>query len=88
MQEYDYKEIGSHINVGTGRDHTIKELAEIVKVSVGYKGGIEWDSSKPDGMPRKLLDVAKIEKLGWEARVDVKEGVNRAYKWYTREASK
>ena len=67
------------INVGTGTDVTIKELTEIVAAAVGFTGRIVWDASKPDGTPRKLLDVARLNALGWKARVGLREGVAKTY---------
>jgi GDP-L-fucose synthase len=72
----------SHVNVGTGRDLTIKDLAEIVAEIVGYKGVIEWDTSKPDGTPRKLLDVSLINQLGWKAKTAMSDGITWAYQWF------
>lgn len=71
--------VQSHLNVGSGREVTIKELAETVKNVVGYEGAIEWDASKPDGTPRKLMDSTKLQKLGWNAEIDLAEGIARAY---------
>jgi GDP-L-fucose synthase len=79
MENHDYKEIGEIINIGVGKDTSIKELAETVKKIVEYKGEIKWDTSKPDGTPRKLLDVSKLKKLGWEAKIPLEEGIKRAY---------
>ncbi len=67
------------INIGTGTDITIKELTEIVASTVGYTGKIVWDSTKPDGTPRKLMDVSKLTALGWKAKIGVREGVAKAY---------
>ncbi len=75
----------THINIGTGKDLTIKDLAELIQRIVGFKGKLEWDSSKPDGTPRKLLDVSKINQLGWKERVSLKEGVISIYSKYTLE---
>jgi GDP-L-fucose synthase len=72
----------SHINVGTGIDCTIKELTETVAEVVGYTGQIHWDTSKPDGTPRKLMDVSRLERLGWKAQVSLKEGLTRTYAWF------
>jgi GDP-L-fucose synthase len=69
----------SHINVGTGIDCTIKELTQIVAQVVGFKGAIKWDRSKPDGTQRKLMDVLRLNELGWNAKVDLKTGLTRAY---------
>jgi GDP-L-fucose synthase len=72
----------SHINVGCGEDVSIRELAELVKEVVGYEGRIDFDISKPDGTPRKLLDVNKIKGLGWQAKVPLKEGLTQTYAAY------
>jgi GDP-L-fucose synthase len=72
----------SHINVGTGVDCTIKELTETVAKVVGFTGEIEWDTSKPDGTYRKLMDVSRIERLGWKANVGLEEGLSTAYAWF------
>jgi len=71
--------VQSHINVGSSKEVTIKQLAETVKEVVGFKGAIEWDASKPDGTPRKLMDSSRINALGWKAKVPLKEGIARAY---------
>lgn len=65
----------THINIGTGKDISISELASLVKEIVGFKGSIKWDSSKPDGTPRKLLDVQKLNKLGWKENIGLREGI-------------
>ena len=80
MGNYSGSEI---VNIGTGIDLTIKELAETVKKAIGYSGDIIYDSSKPDGTPRKLLDVSRLNQLGWKATVALEEGIKRAYLWYT-----
>ncbi len=72
----------AHINVGTGRDMTIAELAETVSGVVGYAGALRFDTTKPDGTPRKLLDVARLTALGWRARTDLETGLRRTYAWY------
>lgn len=72
----------SHINVGTGVDCTIKELTETVARVVGYEGSIEWDTSKPDGTPRKLMDVSRLASLGWKASISLEDGLNNAYEWF------
>ncbi|MFC6860071.1 GDP-L-fucose synthase family protein [Zunongwangia atlantica] len=69
-------------NVGTGVDITIKELAEIIQQKVGHTGDIAWDSAKPDGTPRKLMDVSKMHDLGWKHKVDLEEGIEKTYKWF------
>lgn len=79
MQNYNDSSI---VNVGTGEDVTIKELAEKIKNVVGYKGEIIWDTSKPDGTPRKLLDVSKLHKLGWKHTVPINDGITGTYEWF------
>ena len=71
-----------HINVGTGKELTIRELAELVAKTVGFTGTIEFDASKPDGTPRKLIDVSKLHRLGWHHKVEIEEGVRRLFEWY------
>ena len=73
----------SHLNIGVGTDVTIRELAEIVKSVVGFTGELQWDLSKPDGTPRKLLDVSRLKSTGWEPMVSLEEGIRRTYQWYT-----
>lgn len=72
----------SHINVGTGVDCTIRELAETVAGVVGYAGEIKFDASKPDGTPRKLMDVSRLERLGWKYHINLEEGLRSAYAWF------
>ena len=79
MNNYDEEEI---INVGTGEDVPIKELALMIKEIVGHKGDIVFDNSKPDGTPRKLLDVCRVKKLGWQPKFELKQGIICTYKWY------
>lgn len=69
-------------NVGTGKEVSILELASMIKETVGYKGRLSFDSSKPDGTPRKLLDVSRLEKAGWKAQIELKDGIESTYKWY------
>jgi GDP-L-fucose synthase len=69
-------------NVGTGEDLTIKELAETIQQITGHKGEIIWDSTKPDGTPRKLMDVSKMHDLGWKHQVDLEEGIQKTYDWF------
>lgn len=71
-----------HINVGTGKELTIKALAELVAHTTGFKGQIHWDTTKPNGTPRKLIDVSKLHSLGWHHQVDIEEGVERLFRWY------
>lgn len=79
MNTYNNPEI---VNIGTGEDVSIKEFAELVRDVVGYQGEIVWDSSKPDGTPRKLLDVSRVNGLGWKASISLRQGVEQTYAWY------
>lgn len=72
----------SHINVGTGVDCTIRELAETVARVTGFRGALRFDASKPDGTPRKLMDVSRLKALGWEARIGLEDGLRDAYRWF------
>jgi GDP-L-fucose synthase len=72
----------SHINVGTGQDGTIRELAETISRVTGFGGRLVFDTSKPDGTPRKLLDVSRLKALGWAASIGLEEGLREAYAWY------
>jgi GDP-L-fucose synthase len=72
------------INVGVGEDVSIKDLAELIKRIVGFQGTVEWDSSKPDGTPRKLLDVSRIHALGWKSSISLEEGIRATYNWYVK----
>jgi GDP-L-fucose synthase len=73
------------INIGTGKDLTIKEISDIVKNVVGFQGDVVWDDSKPDGTPRKLLDITKLKNLGYESQMDLKTGITNTYDWFKRE---
>lgn len=79
MLHYNDSEI---INIGTGTDLTISELAEVVSRIVGYKGDIAWDMTKPDGTFRKLLDVSRLKRLGWSPKISLEEGISMTYDWY------
>lgn len=80
---FSEKEIRNcHINIGTGKEITIRELAEKIKKEIDYKGTILWNSDKPDGTPRKLTDVSKLHSLGWQHRVEIDEGIHRLTEWY------
>ena len=72
----------SHLNVGTGEDVSIRELAETIQQVVGYQGKISWDTSKPDGTLRKLMDVGKLKSLGWKPEIGLKQGLIRTYQWF------
>jgi len=78
----------THINIGTGKDCTIKELAELVKETVGFNGDVEFDATKPDGTPRKLLSVDKLHSLGWEHKIELAEGIKMAVSWYKDQENK
>ena len=82
MNHYDESE---PINIGWGKDQTIRELAETISDIVGYKGSIKWDSGKPDGTPRKLLDVSRLTEKGWQAKINLEEGIREVYRWYLAE---
>ena len=79
MENYDGEE---HVNIGTGKELTIKELAEMIKEVVGFKGKLKFNTDKPDGTPRKLLDVSKLEGLGWKYKVELKDGIKSSYEWF------
>jgi GDP-L-fucose synthase len=91
MQKVDFKDLvdnkvpvlNTHINIGTGKDLTIKELALLIKDTIGFKGELKWDSIKPDGTFRKLLDVSKINGLGWKEKVDLQNGIRNIYDRYS-----
>ena len=83
MQKYDE---GEHINVGTGEDVRIWELANIISEVVGFSGEISWDFTKPNGTPRKVLNVDKIKALGWEPKISLREGIEITYQWYKSNA--
>jgi len=80
-------EDAEHINLGSGQEVSIKKLTELVKEVVGFQGEIQWDSSKPDGTPRKLMDSSKIKALGWSAKIQLKEGIQSAYEDYLKRFS-
>jgi GDP-L-fucose synthase len=72
----------THLNIGTGKDISIDGLATMISEIIGYKGSINHDTSKPDGTPRKLLDVSRINSLGWKYKTELREGIERTYRWY------
>jgi len=78
----------SHINVGTGKDITIRKMAEIMKEVVDYKGKLTFDATKPDGAPRKLIDVTRLENMGWRYTTDLEDGLRKTYDWYLSEVVK
>ena len=73
-----------HINVGTGKELSIKEVAEKIMKEIDFKGELLWDSSKPDGTLRKLTDVSKLHRLGWSHKIEIDEGIHRLYEWYLK----
>jgi len=75
----------SHINIGTGEDSTIRELAEQVAKVIGFAGSLVFDTSKPDGTPRKLLDISRLHKMGWRHNIELEEGIQRTYDWYLKD---
>jgi GDP-L-fucose synthase len=82
VEKYDDVET---VNIGTGKDLSIKEISEIVKEVVGFQGEVIWDESKPDGTPRKLLDITKLKNLGYEPHEDLKTGITKTYEWFKQE---
>lgn len=84
LEHYDAAE---PINVGTGEDLTIQELALTIASVVGYEGRLRWDTTKPDGTPRKRLDVSRMEALGWKPRIELREGIESTYRWFLQELS-
>ena len=74
-------------NVGTGSDITIKDLAKMIQTVTNHQGKIVWDDSKPDGTPRKWMDVSRMNTLGWKATIDLEEGIKRTYDWYVQQLS-
>jgi len=84
LEKYDSAEI---VNVGRGEDVSIRELAELICDVVGFKGELSWDTSKPDGTPRKLLDVSKLHDLGWRHTIGLREGISRTYEWFLQNAA-
>jgi GDP-L-fucose synthase len=84
MQRYDYRDIGEFINIGVGEDLTIKDLAMRISRIVGFEGKMVWDTSKPDGMQRKVLDASRIRSLGWKHRIELEQGLEMAYRWFVQ----
>lgn len=82
MENYGYKDMGEFVNIGTEEEIKIKDLAVLIKETVGFNGKIVHDLSKPDGMPRKLSDISKIKALGWKPETSLKEGIRKTYQWY------
>jgi GDP-L-fucose synthase len=84
MSNYDGEQI---VNVGVGKDITIRELAEMVREITGYEGNIAFDPSRPDGTPRKILDVSRLTELGWQPSIALREGIAKTYQWYLAQAA-
>ena len=84
MERYRAMELGEFVNIGAGSDLSIRDLAEMVKRIVGFRGDIVWDATKPDGAPRKLLDISRMRSLGWEMKTGLEEGIRKAYAWYLK----
>ncbi|MBZ4572851.1 GDP-L-fucose synthase [Mycobacterium avium subsp. hominissuis] len=83
LEHYDEP---THVNIGTGVDHTIREIAEMVASAVGYAGETHWDTTKPDGTPRKLLDISVLRQAGWEPRIGLRDGIESTVAWYRENA--
>ena len=84
MERYNYKDIGEFVNIGSGKEIKIKDLANIIRDAVSFDGDINYDPSKPDGTPRKLLDISRIKTLGWEPKTSFEEGIRKTYEWYEK----
>jgi GDP-L-fucose synthase len=85
MERHNADEIGEIINVGSGKDIALCDLASIIQKIVGFPGDIKWDTTKPDGMPQKLLDVSRIRELGWHPKVHLEDGIAQSYRWYIQQ---
>jgi GDP-L-fucose synthase len=83
VENYDYREIGEFVNIGTGEDIKVKDLAMLVKEIVGFSGRVEFDLTKPDGMPKKLLDISRIRSLNWRPEIRLEEGIRKVYQSYS-----
>jgi GDP-L-fucose synthase len=88
MEKYNAADVGEFVNIGVGREITIRELAELVADVVGFRGGLVFDGSKPDGSPRKLLDVSRLQALGWQAKTGFREGITKAYSDFLQNVAK
>jgi GDP-L-fucose synthase len=84
MENYNAEDVSPFVNIGVGKDISVAELAELIREIVGYEGEIVYDPGKPDGAPRKLLDVTRMTLLGWTASVSLREGIKQTYEWYVR----
>jgi GDP-L-fucose synthase len=88
MERYNAADIGEFVNVGVGMEITIRDLAELIVDVIGFSGQLVFDNSKPDGSPRKLLDVSRLQALGWKARIGFREGIAMAYADYLQNVAK
>jgi GDP-L-fucose synthase len=84
MKNCDFEQVGEIVNIGTGHDMRIKKVAEIIKSVVGFTGEISFDTSKPEGPPRKLMETEKLNSIGWTAKTTLEEGINKTYAWYKK----
>ena len=84
INKYNLRKLSPFINIGTGIDISIKDLACLIKDIIGYNGKIIFDKTKPDGMPRKVVDVSKANKLGWKAKINIEEGIKKTYQWFLK----
>jgi len=82
MKNHNYKDLGEIINIGSGEDLKIKKLAQKVKDIVKFEGQIQFDNKKPDGVPKKLLDVSRMSSLGWKPVINLDDGIKKSYQWY------
>lgn len=87
MENKDYKDIGEHVNITKGDDIQLKDLFEIVKEITGFAGRLEYDPSKPNGTPRKMMDATRIKSLGWQPKIPLKQGIQQFYQWYVKHIS-
>jgi GDP-L-fucose synthase len=88
MERYNYRDIGEFVNIGIGEDIKIKDLAVLIKDIVGFNGEIRHDTSKPDGTPKKLLDVSKMKAFGWRHKINLEEGIKNSYQWYVQHVAR
>ncbi|MCM1987573.1 GDP-L-fucose synthase [Methanococcoides seepicolus] len=84
MENFDAKDVGEFVNIGVGEDISIAELADLIREVIGFEGEIRYDTSKPDGTPQKLLDVGRLNNIGWKAKIGLSKGIEKTYKWYTK----
>jgi GDP-L-fucose synthase len=82
MENKNSSDLGEFVNVGTGKDLSIKELSQMIAKAVGFTGKVRWDTLKPNGTPRKLLDISRLESLGWKSTTSLNEGIQKAYTWF------